>query len=93
MSAVEDTGIDWNKFSNVPVGTHIRDYLLPTGEYDTEGILLENYPYWKEEWGFQSNFICLRVVITRWVQEAHLDPRDLEYLIDGEWKTFEQVMA
>lgn len=92
---------DWDFFaSRVPAGIEVRARLAD-GHYFTQGILIENKPYEESEsetWTILGKPIiptvhCLRVQDFDLPEEWGEIVDDLEFLIDGTWHTFEEVMT
>ena len=100
--------IDWQKFGErVKAGTMIR--YEPEDYYPGwVGILLENTPCPEEDLGYTETVGDVEYRYTRYVERPLLRMQDFEeeeiewvqplgkgvqYLINGEWLTYEQVMA
>lgn len=100
--------VDWTAFSErVPVGTMVRGDKAEDGSGQWQGILLENKPYRFED--FIANIVFeddkklkraimpLRLGIQTFDETEEstvmFDFPDVQYFINDEWLTFEQVMA
>lgn len=100
--------INWDRFAaKVPAGTTVRFQYPESEQPPREGILLENYPHRTEEhiadidnetranWGkeIRSHHPVLRFQGYSERTWDNFGVKDAEFLIDGAWVTFDQLMT
>lgn len=98
--------IDWDKFAErVPPGMQVKKHDTPAivngkphiFEGD-EGILLENKPFRISELSTKTHeYVSIQTLLYfqpfRHIGQMADRAEDMRYFIDGQWKTFDEVMS
>lgn len=95
--------IDWETFAaRVPAGAHVRWKTSSWGHRDA--VLLETSPYIDYEHVNETEFLSQIFTREKWLRvqpfiaftdflSIKMEAETLEYLIDGQWLTFTEIMT